>query len=920
MRQRTALALLALSLATLIATWVFAMPASSGPDEPNHLVRSAALVRGMLDGDPIDGAPVLRGFDLPARIGFPDPGCYAFQPTTPASCIAGLVPPPGEYQLVTRAADYPVWGHLLPGVGTLLPGTWSVWGARFLDALVPMLLIAASLVVSARRGWASAAGVLLAVTPLAWFIVAVVNPSGLVIGGGVALWVGLSSTAPGRSVPGRLGPLVAAGGWAAMVLPRRDGIIYASLGLALAILLLDLDVRTVARRLGAVGLGLVGLSTVATLAWAATSDTNASQALLVAPFVPLGAVVVRAGWRRIPVGPLRPVVAAVGGALVVVAVAAALSWRAPAGFTSDALRAVVDRTGSDLVEAFGELGWLDTPVPSVALFAWLVALGLLVAPGLLGGDRRPLVGAALVTVVVIVTGWTLTMVQQSADGSYWQGRYYLPLLVAVPILLGTGRGLDAAADRRVGVLVGSTALGVSAVGFAAAIRRFGVGVTGSYSPLDWDTYGAPLPPVPALLLHVAAALVAVVALDSLTRGSVVATTAQGAPTPDGGAPPARGVNVVGYHHVASGLGEIAREIHASLLEAGVACSAVEVAATDSPRRGTVTPADGVVYDTTVAVVPALQLPSALHELPEVSSVHGRLVGYLFWELAEVPPSHRPALDLVDEVWAPTTFVRDAYSAVPDGPPVRLQPTRMGEPTVDPSAVVRWRESLLDRDDDVLVLVSFDLFSVVERKNPAGAIEAFRAAVPDLRSGVRLVVKTINGDQRPDDLRRIVDAAADDPRITVLDRYVDDADLHALIAAADVFVSLHRGEGLGLHLAAAMWLGTAVVATDWSGNVDFTDDTCAAMVPVTLVPVSDGRGAYPDDATWADPDVSVAARRLRRLVLDPDERDRLSTAARRRMESQPTRRAVGEAMWSALSSDGAGSSSRIGPAATDTVTP
>ena len=949
MRPRIGLALLGLSLGTLLVTWVVAMPPSSGPDEPNHLVRSAALVRGMLDGEAIEGDPVLRGFELPARVGFPDPGCFAFQPQTPASCIRGLTPPPGDYLLVTRAADYPVWGHLLPGVGTLLPGTWSVWGARLLDALVPLLTIAGALVVSARRSWTSVAGVLLAVTPLAWFIVAVVNPSGLVVGGGVGLWVGLVSMAPGRAVPGRLGPLLAAVGWTAMVLPRRDGIVYASLGLALAIVVLGIDLRAVGRRLGVGGLLLVAASTAATLVWAATSDTNASQALLVTPFVPAVAVVGRRVWRRVPVGPLRPVVAAAGVGVVVLAVSAVLSSRSPAGFTSEALRSIVDRTGGDLVEAFGELGWLDTPVPSVALFAWLVALGVLAAPALFVDDRRPIVGAGLVTIVVIVTGWILTMVQQSADGTYWQGRYYLPLLVAVPILLGAGRRVDVASDRRIGALVASTALGVCTLAFAAAIRRFGVGVSGSYSPLDWDTYGAPVHPAILLAFHAAAAVGAVVALDSLVR-STASGLAVDPVYPDGdvGTPGVgpwsgphptptveRGVNVVGYHHVASGLGQIAREIHASLLEAGVPCTAVDVTATDSPTRdgsaggsadgrpdGSGGSGSSPVYDTTVAVVPALQLPTAMHDLPEISRAHRRLVGYLFWELADVPATHRLALDLVDEVWTPTRFVHDAYSSADGAPPVRLQPTRIAEPTVEPAAVSRWRDTLLDRSDDVLVLVSFDLFSVIERKNPAGAVSAFRQAFADVGDGVRLVVKTINGDQRPDDLRTIRDLAGDDARITVLDRYVDDADLHALVAAADVFVSLHRGEGLGLHLAAAMWLGTPVVATDWSGNVDFMDETCAAMVPVTLVPVSDGRGAYPDGSMWAEPDAEVAARLLRRLATDPDERRRLAQAARRRMLDQPSRREVGEAMWSALTAPGPVStaSSPADPTGTGTVSP
>ena len=364
---------------------------------------------------------------------------------------------------------------------------------------------------------------------------------------------------------------------------------------------------------------------------------------------------------------------------------------------------------------------------------------------------------------------------------------------------------------------------------------------------------------------------------------------------------APGVNVVGYHHVASGLGDIAREIHRSLDAAGVPCTAVDVHASDSPRLRDPRPTPGELYDTTIAVVAALQLPTAIHDLPDVAAAHDRLVGYWFWELDTVPESHRLAIETVDEIWTPTEFVRAAYrSAVAGGaPPVRLVPTRLDEPDVDPAAVTGWRHELVGEAHDVLFLVSLDLFSVVERKNPVGAIRAFRTAFPDGDEAVRLLVKTINGDQRPDDLQRIVAEAHDDRRITVLDRYVDEGSLHALVAAADCFVSLHRSEGLGLHLASAMWVGTPVIATRWSGNLDFMDDDCSMLVDATLVPVSDGRGAYPDSAHWAEPDLNQAASAMRRVASDPEHRALVARRARARMEAQPSRAAVGRAMWSLL---------------------
>jgi glycosyltransferase involved in cell wall biosynthesis len=67
----------------------------------------------------------------------------------------------------------------------------------------------------------------------------------------------------------------------------------------------------------------------------------------------------------------------------------------------------------------------------------------------------------------------------------------------------------------------------------------------------------------------------------------------------------------------------------------------------------------------------------------------------------------------------------------------------------------------------------------------------------------------------------------------------------------------------------MLLGRPVVATGWSGNMDFMDADSAVLVPFTLVPARDPRGVLEvPGAVWAEPDVGVAAEALRRLADDP----------------------------------------------------
>jgi glycosyltransferase involved in cell wall biosynthesis len=116
-------------------------------------------------------------------------------------------------------------------------------------------------------------------------------------------------------------------------------------------------------------------------------------------------------------------------------------------------------------------------------------------------------------------------------------------------------------------------------------------------------------------------------------------------------------------------------------------------------------------------------------------------------------------------------------------------------------------------------------------------------------------------------------------IHLMTERLEDEGVWRLIASADVILSLHRSEGYGLVLAEAMKLRRCVVATGWSGNMDFMDDGNSVPVPFRRIPVKDPQKQYvAPDQSWADADVSAAAGALRRLEADPVARRRLGERA------------------------------------------
>jgi len=235
-------------------------------------------------------------------------------------------------------------------------------------------------------------------------------------------------------------------------------------------------------------------------------------------------------------------------------------------------------------------------------------------------------------------------------------------------------------------------------------------------------------------------------------------------------------------------------------------------------------------------------------------------------------------------------VRDAFAAVTHKP-VRHVPVPVLPPLASERSVSEF-PGLSAAEGRFMFLVVFDHLSVTERKNPVGAIEAFRRAFP-AGAGPILVVKSMNSALRWPDHQRVLAAAHGRDDILFVDDVLGREDLMALVSHADCLVSLHRSEGLGLHLAEAMWLGTPTIATRYSGNLDFMDDTCALLVEAGRVRVGvHGQGVYPATATWADPDIEQAAAAMVRLAGDQGLAERLAAAGLDRMRRQPDVPATG----------------------------
>jgi len=361
------------------------------------------------------------------------------------------------------------------------------------------------------------------------------------------------------------------------------------------------------------------------------------------------------------------------------------------------------------------------------------------------------------------------------------------------------------------------------------------------------------------------------------RAALFHATALAAPRPTPKVDPTTPIIVCGALRAASGLGESARLCHEALKVAGLPVYGIDLTRLmmqpeDSPDF---TFADGRALEgpgILILHVNSPVLPLAMLRLGSRLIRHKRIVGYWAWELPKLPSEWQHGVPFVHEIWVPSSFTAEAIRPMAAGRAVHVvpHPVKLG---VHGQAAIRQAV-----DHPFTALTIFNAASSVARKNPLAPIMAFRRAFDDDES-TRLIVKASNLSAFPESLRLIRNTVNSFNNVVLIEKVITRQELSALYRESDVVISLHRSEGFGLTIAEAMLRGIAVVATDWSGNVDFLKRGIGIPVPYNLIPAEDPQGTFHHpDMMWADADTEAAAKALRDLRNDPTLRRELGEAA------------------------------------------
>ncbi len=351
-----------------------------------------------------------------------------------------------------------------------------------------------------------------------------------------------------------------------------------------------------------------------------------------------------------------------------------------------------------------------------------------------------------------------------------------------------------------------------------------------------------------------------------------------------------GINLLGYVSANLGLGTAAREYARTILSRNIPLRVFDI----DPGHGrggfdlsfqhlTVKDARDLPYAINVSIFGSVGGVRAIFP-PDGLAVDGRLnVSMVWWELPDLPRHMQQLVQVSDVLLAGTEFIHSTLSNNVPGVPVLMA----SHPIWIPEGVKADRARFKLPTDGLLVFMGFEPHSDPARKNPFAAIEAFKRAYAGPRyDNCHLVIKlnnpNVDGKQLEllEEMHRQIHGH---PRIHILQESLPYVDLLSLYASCDVFLSLHRSEGLGLVPLEAMRLGKAVIATGWSGNMSYMNYHNSCPVSFDFVAPDDSSHIYGPRSTgirshWAEPNVDHAAAWLRKLADDPAFRESLGRQA------------------------------------------
>jgi glycosyltransferase involved in cell wall biosynthesis len=240
------------------------------------------------------------------------------------------------------------------------------------------------------------------------------------------------------------------------------------------------------------------------------------------------------------------------------------------------------------------------------------------------------------------------------------------------------------------------------------------------------------------------------------------------------------------------------------------------------------------------------------------------VGFTMWEADRLPPIWTKLCNEMDAIMTPCKWNVEVFKNSGVTVPIYHVPAGIDREEIPEK---KYHNSKTFR--------FYSIFQWLERKCPQGLVKAFMSEFTR-EDDVELVLKTYVRDKGQDNKRVLeqeIDRIRDEMKLKEKDHapirlitdLLSDKQMTELHQKSHCFVLPHRGEGWGMPHMSAMLHGRPVIATGYSGNMDFMNEDNSFLIDYQLTPCCNvGAFApfYNGRMWWAEPNLAELASVMR----------------------------------------------------------
>jgi len=252
------------------------------------------------------------------------------------------------------------------------------------------------------------------------------------------------------------------------------------------------------------------------------------------------------------------------------------------------------------------------------------------------------------------------------------------------------------------------------------------------------------------------------------------------------------------------------------------------------------------------------------------------IGIFFWELTKLPEHWLLLRHWIDEVWVYSDFVKNIFKYFSKN--IHKIPF-----VIEPKKKTKTKKYFNLPANKFIFLFVFDFNSNYERKNPEAVAQTFKKAFGNSKD-VLLVIKSKNGDlnENKQYKNQLISKIKNLTNIKLIDKFLNQDEYWSLLHLCDAYISLHRAEGLGLTMAEMMSIAKPVIATNYSGNLEYMNSKNSCLVNYKLIKVKNYHGEYGRNQQWAEPNINHASYYMKKIKNNKIYRSKLMMNAKKKL--------------------------------------